>query len=206
MRESDHDQIFAGISKMCQILISEADNLCDLIDEDSDFEVCSRHIASLEDEADNIRHDLQYYYQENKLFRNPEALVIMEIISSVEKCTDIIDDIAKIFIRLNITDVKDNIVSSFMSAGTGAVKMAELINTIRRLNKADTPIKDIIELDHYKVEYRRIYDLNMNKLYVDGNDPIEVMRWTKVYDSFKELFDSYEAVAECCGRYCIYMD
>ena len=180
--------------------------LCELIDDDGDFDSVVRHISSLEDEADNIIHEIQYYYQENRLFRDPDCMMILEIVLAVEACTDLIYDIAKTFIRLNIYEVKDNIVSSFMSAGSGAVKMAELMNRLRRMNKADTPIKDLIELDHYSVEYKKIYELNMKKLYVDGTDPLEVMRWTAVYDAFMKLFEGYEHVAECGGKYCLFMD
>ena len=202
MKESDREFIFSAMSRECHTLLSEAAVLCELIDA-GDFDSVSRHISSLEDEADNIKHDVQYYLQDNRLFRDAEALMLYEVLTSVENCTDLIEDISKTFTRLNVTVIKDNIVSSFMSAGTGAVKMAELINSIHHMNKVDTPVKDLIELDHYSVEYKRIYDINMKKLYVDGNDPLDVMRWTAVYDVFKELFTGYETVAECCGKYCI---
>ncbi|MBP3810953.1 MAG: DUF47 family protein [Clostridiales bacterium] len=206
MKESDREYVFTSLSRLCQSLISEAEVLCELIDDDGDFDSVVRHISSIEDEADNIIHEIQYYYQENRLFRDPDCMMILEIVMAVEACTDLIYDIAKTFIRLNIYEVKDNIVSSFMSAGSGAVKMAELMNRIRRMNKADTPIKDLIELDHYSVEYKKIYELNMKKLYVDGTDPLEVMRWTAVYDAFMKLFEGYEHVAECGGKYCLFMD
>lgn len=206
MKESDREYVFTSLSRLCQSLISEAEVLCELIDDDGDFDSVVRHISSIEDEADNIIHEIQYYYQENRLFRDPDCMMILEIVMAVEACTDLIYDIAKTFIRLNIYEVKDNIVSSFMSAGSGAVKMAELMNRIRRMNKADTPIKDLIELDHYSVEYKKIYELNMKKLYVDGTDPLEVMRWTAVYDAFMKLFVGYEHVAECGGKYCLFMD
>ena len=206
MKESDREYVFTSLSRLCQSLISEAEVLCELIDDDGDFDSVVRHISSLEDEADNIIHEIQYYYQENRLFRDPDCMMILEIVMAVEACTDLIYDIAKTFIRLNIYEVKDNIVSSFMSAGSGAVKMAELMNRLRRMNKADTPIKDLIELDHYSVEYKKIYELNMKKLYVDGTDPLEVMRWTAAYDAFMKLFEGYEHVAECGGKYCLFMD
>jgi uncharacterized protein Yka (UPF0111/DUF47 family) len=206
MKESDREYVFTSLSRLCQSLISEAEVLCELIDDDGDFDSVVRHISSIEDEADNIIHEIQYYYQENRLFRDPDCMMILEIVMAVEACTDLIYDIAKTFIRLNIYEVKDNIVSSFMSAGSGAVKMSELMNRIRRMNKADTPIKDLIELDHYSVEYKKIYELNMKKLYVDGTDPLEVMRWTAVYDAFMKLFEGYEHVAECGGKYCMFMD
>ena len=206
MKESDREYVFTSLSRLCQSLISEAEVLCELIDEDGDFDSVVRHISSIEDEADNILHEIQYYYQENRLFRDPDCMMIFDIVMAVETCTDLIYDIAKTFIRLNIYEVKDNIVSSFMSAGSGAVKMAELMNRLRRMNKADTPIKDLIELDHYSVEYKKIYELNMKKLYVDGTDPLEVMRWTAVYDAFMKLFEGYEHVAECGGKYCMFMD
>ena len=56
------------------------------------------------------------------------------------------------------------------------------------------------------MDYKKIYELNMKKLYVDGTDPLEVMRWTAVYDAFMKLFEGYEHVAECGGKYCLFMD
>ena len=201
MKEAYNEYVFSSISRICQSLISEAEVLCELIDGES-FEAVGRHVASIEDEADNIKHEVQFYYQENRLYRDPEAMLLYEVLSAVEKCTDIMEEISKIFMRLNIACIKDNIISSFISAGSGAVKMAELINSLHRMNKVDSPIKDIIELDNYSVEYKKLYDINMNKLYDNGNDPIDVMRWTAVYEAFKELFEQYEAVAESCGQYC----
>lgn len=203
MRESDREFIFTGISRLCQSLISECEVLCEFIDDEGDVDSITRHIASLEDEADNIKHDIQFYYQDNRLYKDQECMILLEIVSAVEECTDKLYDIAKTFIRLNIPGVKDNIVSSFISAGTGAVRMAELMNSIRILNRADTPVRAIIELDHFSVEYNKIYEINMKKLYVDGADPLEVMRWTAVYDAFKRFFESYENVAEACGKYCL---
>ncbi len=205
MKESDREYVFSAINRMNQSLISEAEVLCELID-GADFESVCRHIASLEDDADNVKHDVQYYFQENRLFREPEAMHLYDIASAVEKCTDVVEDIAKFFIVLNIKEIKDNIVSSFMSTGSGAVTMSVLLNSIRRMDKYDTPVKEIIELDHYSVEYKRIYDVNMSRLYVDGNDPMDVMRWTAVYGAFKGLFEAYEAVAEACGKYCIFCE
>lgn len=205
MKESDREFVFSSINRICQSLISEAEVLCELID-DGDFDSVSRHISSLEDDADNVKHDVQYFYQDNKLFRDPEAMMLYDVLLSIEQCTDIILDISETFTRFNINKIKDNIVSSFISAGTGAVKMTEVINSIRHMNKIDSHVKDIIELDHYSVEYKRIYNSNMKKLFADGADPLEAMRWTAVYNVFKNLFDAYENVAETCGKYSLLTD
>lgn len=202
MKVSDREFIFSSINRICQSLISEAEVLCELID-GADYESVSRHISSLEDEADSFKHEVQYYMQDNKLLSDPETLLLYDFLMSIENCTDVVEDIASTFIRLNITELKDNIISSFISVGTGAVKMSELINSVKHMNKIDLPVKDMIELDNYSVEYKKIYDLNMKKLYVDGSDPLEVMRWTAVYDAFKKLFEAYEDVAESCGKYCM---
>ena len=110
MKESDREYVFTSLSRLCQSLISEAEVLCELIDDDGDFDSVVRHISSLEDEADNIIHEIQYYYQENRLFRDPDCMMIYDIGMAVEACTDLIYDIAKTFIRLNIYEVKDNMV------------------------------------------------------------------------------------------------
>ena len=206
MKESDREYIFTGIARMCQSLMSEADILCELIDEEADVDSVARHMSSLEDEADNISRDIQYYYQENRLYRDADCMMLLDIVNSIEKCTDLIYDVAKTFIRYNVYEVKDSIVSSFMSSGTGAVKMAEVMNKIRKMNKGDVPVRDLIELDNYSVEYMKIYELNMRKLCVNGADPLEVIRWIAVYDAFKKLFEAYEDVAEVSGKYCLFMD
>ena len=206
MKPAERDHIFSQMSKLCQSLISEAEVLCELIDYINDVNSVGKRISALEDEADNIMHNIGFYYREGKLFDDREAASILDIVNAIEKCTDLIDDIAQSFIRLNIDEVKDNIFSSFMSSGTGAMKMAETVNTIHHMNKANSPMRDIIDLDYFKIEYQRIYDINTKKLYTNGNDPLDVLRWTAIYDAFKKLFEGYESVAEACAKYCILMD
>lgn len=202
MKPSIRDHIFQEITRVCQILISEVDVLCELIDDINDASSVVKKIGALEDEADTVKHEIGIVYQQEKLFEESEGVLILNILEAVENCTDLIDDISQSFIRLNITEVKDNIVSAFMSAGTGAVKMSETITAVRRMDKINNPMRDIIELDHYREEYQKLYDINMNKLYTKESDPIDVLRWTAIYNSFRELFEGYEDVAECCGRYC----
>jgi len=205
MKDSEREYVFSGLAKILNSLTQQTDAFCEIIDYIEDAEDIARKVSSYEDVADSVSHDIHYFYQENKLIEDKEALCLIELVKSVEECTDLVEEITKNFVRYNVTSVKSNAVSGFMSARTGASKMEDLINSIRHLNRAKTPIRDIIDLDNFSAEYKRIYDINMNKLFTNEKDPIEVIRWNAIYDSFKNLFEAYERVAEICGKYYITM-
>ena len=115
-----------------------------------------------------------------------------------------VDELARDLIRYNITSIRDNAFSSIKSCESAANKLIELVMTMRKNSKVDSPYKKIIELDHFKVENNKVYDNQMRKLFTNEKDPIEVIKWKDIYTSLRSIFESYEYISELCEKYLIY--
>ncbi len=206
MLQSDRDHIFDLILRMSECLKQECNILCELIDLDEDFETVSKRISISEDDADNLMHEIHYYYLDQSLADGKDSTALLEVAESVERCTDTVDDIAKDFVRYNVSKVRDNAVASIISANAAAQKLIEVIFAVRNMTKTDTPFKVIFELDHFKIESDKLFDLQMQKLFENEKDPIEIIKWKDLYNSFRKLFDDFEEVAEICSRYSLYQE
>ena len=204
MKTSDNEFVFNNISRLADILRTECETLCEVIDFEDDMEVIVRKVSALEDDADNVYHDITYYYVENKLADDKEAMILLTMAEAIEDTTDKVDELARDLVRYNITSIKDNAFSSIKSCESAANKLIELIMTMRKNNKVDSPYKKIIELDHFKVENNKLYDNQMRKLFTKETDPIEVIKWKDIYSSLRSIFESYEYVAELCSKYLIF--
>jgi len=201
MKPADHDFVFNNICRLSDVLRTECETLCEIIDFEYDIEVIARKVSALEDDADNIYHEITYYYVEKRLADDKEAMMILTIADAIEETTDLVDELARDLIRYNITSIKDNAFSSIKSCGSAANKLIELINTVRKNSKVDSPYKKIIELDHFKVENNKVYDNQMRKLFTNEKDPIEVIKWKDIYASLRSIFVSYEHISDLCGKY-----
>ncbi|MBO4242541.1 MAG: hypothetical protein J5883_04610 [Clostridiales bacterium] len=204
MKTSDNEFVFNNISRLADILRTECETLCEVIDFEDDMEVIVRKVSALEDDADNVYHDITYYYVENKLADDKEAMILLTMAEAIEDTTDKVDELARDLVRYNITSIKDNAFSSIKSCESAANKLIELIMTMRKNSKVDSPYKKIIELDHFKVENNKLYDNQMRKLFTKETDPIEVIKWKDIYSSLRSIFESYEYVAELCSKYLIF--
>ena len=204
MKTSDYEFVFNNISRLADILRTECETLCEIIDFEDNIEVIVRKVSALEDDADTVYHEITYYYVETKLAEEKEAMMLLTIAGAIEDTTDLVDELARDLIRYNITSIRDNAFSSIKSCESAANKLIELVMTMRKNSKVDSPYKKIIELDHFKVENNKVYDNQMKKLFTNEKDPIEVIKWKDIYTSLRSIFESYEYISELCEKYLIY--
>lgn len=203
MKEQERAEVFARLNKICRLLKDEANVLCEFINFMDDKEAISKKLSAIEDEADVVMHDVFYYYQNASLLRDSEAILIFELILSVETCTDAIDDIGEAIVRFNVSEMNDSMATAILSSKEAADKVMELVNLVNRIQVNKLPSKQIIELDRFKIDYKKLYDNTVRDLFTNENDSIKVVRMLKVYDAFMDLFKAYEGVSEKCGKYTI---
>ncbi|MCQ2517095.1 MAG: hypothetical protein MJ094_09615 [Saccharofermentans sp.] len=206
MKESERSEVFARLNRICRYVIEEADVLNELINYMDDRESIARKISSIEDKADVEMHTLHFYYQNESLLRDSEAMLIYEVAYSVEDCTDAIDDVCEAIIRYNVIEMNDTLATAIYNVIGAAAKVSELIGLIQNIQANKTPTRQIIELDRFKIEYKKVYDEAVKDLFTNDYNPVEVLRMHKVYDAFMDVYKTFELVSEKCGKYSIFMD
>lgn len=205
MKVSDKEYIFDSLTQMAEILQKECNALCGIIDFEDDPETVAKKVGILENDADEINHAINYYYKDNNLNEDREAYSLFEILVTLEQCTDDIDELARDFVRYHVTEIKDNAVASLINTEAAASKLIEILFAMRKIDKAHSPFREILELDHFKVESSKHYDIHMMKLFMTEKDPIEVIKWKDIYMSIRRVFETYEDIAELCARYVLQM-
>lgn len=201
MKDADRQMIFSSIIRLSEILQKECETMCEIVEFTDDYINIAKRVGALEEEADDILHEIELYFGENMLVQESEARALYRVLESVENCTDEVEDFVASLVRYNVTSLKDNIVASVTNCERAARKLNELVYKLRDKDKLKSPFKDIIELDHFKIEAKKMYDKNMNKLFSSETDPIEVIRWENIYKAVYDVFDAYEEVSVTCAKY-----
>jgi len=201
MKDSDRHEIFSFIIKLSEILQKECETMCEIIEFTDDCVNISKRVGTHEEEADNLVHELQFYFGEHMLVEDPEAIALHRVIEAIEQCTDNVEEFLRCFVRYNVTSLRENIVASIINCERASTKLNELTYKLECRDKIKSPYKDIIELDHFKIEAKKMYDKNLNKLFSTETDPIEVIRWEKLYSAVYDIFDAFEEVSEKCAKY-----
>lgn len=201
MKVSDRELVFDYIIRLTEILKGECKELTELIKYVDDAETISKRISILESDGDDLNHDLYRIYKENMLNGDNEAKSLYEIFSSIEECADQVEEVAKSFLRYNVTSLRPGADDGFNSVYGASLKLEELMFTLRDMNNMNNAFKNVIELDHFKSANRRFYDSSMRDLFTEEENAIEVIRWKAVYDAFSDLFNCFEIVSETSAKY-----
>lgn len=201
MKGSERDVVFNSLIKISELLLKECESLAEIIDYTEDAPNVVKRVIAHEEDADDTLRELNFFFGENMLLEDSEARSVYLIIEAVELCTDQLEELARDFIRYDITSVRDNCVTSILDFERAAKKTCDLVFKLRDKDKINSPYKDIIELDQFKMEAKKLFDVNMNKLFSTEKDPIEIMKWERIYRSIYAVFEAYEQVSITCAKY-----
>ena len=200
MKGSDRDYIFNALIKTSDLLLKECESLGEIIECPEDaVNVSKRVITHNEEILDSVR-ELNFNFGDS-LFEEIEARFIYLIIEAVKECSEKVEEVSRCFVRYNIDTVKDNCVSSLLDFERAAKTLNKLILKIRDRKKADPPYKYVIELEQFRVEESKIYDINVRKLFTKETDPVEIVKWERLYTAIYEVFLAYERVSVSCAKY-----
>ncbi|MCM8900269.1 DUF47 family protein [Caldicoprobacter algeriensis] len=122
-----------------------------------------------------------------------------DIIRLAEQVDNVVDSIEEILMRLYMYNIKSIRHESFefvkiISRCTETLK--ELMREFPNFRKSATIHKYIVELNDMEEEGDRLYTAALRRLYVESQDPIEVIAWTQVFECFENCCDVCEEVAD----------
>ncbi|SCW43455.1 hypothetical protein SAMN02910456_01107 [Ruminococcaceae bacterium YRB3002] len=208
MREADRATIFDCAISIVTIACEQCDafvEMCDYLDERATI---ARRISSYEANADEEYSNLGFYFLENKLMGDPDAVNLFNIVTSLEAITDSFEELANSLVRYNINESGKSLCDCAAALYGASQKMHDLILAIRDKAPVSLIIRDITALDKYKSRYCKFYDEAILELFTDydKDDAIDIIRSKAVYDAFKDVFESFEKLSERCYRYIMSLD
>ncbi|MBM7583152.1 putative phosphate transport protein (TIGR00153 family) [Caldicoprobacter guelmensis] len=161
-------------------------------------EVLSRKITeihNIEHTADAEKHEMLRHLL--KEFLPP--IEREDIIRLAEQVDNVVDSIEEILMRLymyNIKSIRHESYEFVKIISKSTATLRELMNEFPHFRKSSTIHKYIVELNDMEEEGDRLYTAALRRLYVESQDPIEVIAWTQVFECFENCCDVCEEVAD----------
>ena len=152
-------------------------------------------VHNIENEADKSQHTILNYLIKDFL----PPIDREDIIRLSHRIDDTVDSIDEIVINLNILDVeilRDDVKEFIDLLQTCCENLNEMFCRFKNMKKFDDIKEKVIVVNKIEEEGDMLYQKAIKKLYKE-NDPIEIIKWTTLYNCLEECFDSCEGVADC---------
>ena len=165
-------------------IVKSADILKDMID-NYDLEKLDKSIEEihkLEHSSDRIVHKMREY-------------LIKDFLPPIDR-----EDIATIANKLEIFNVKkireDSLdIVDIVIKSANAVK--GVFEALSNLKDVETIKSKVIVVNRLEEQGDRTYERIMSNLYKEEKDPIELIKWTNLYNCFENTIDSCEQISDC---------
>ena len=179
-------------------IVKSAAILKDMID-NYDLEKLDKSIEEihkLEHSSDRIVHKMREYLIKD--FLHP--IDREDIATIANKVVDIEDGIDEIAITIRIFNVKkireDSLdIVDIVIKSANAVK--GVFEALSNLKDVETIKSKVIVVNRLEEQGDRTYERIMSNLYKEEKDPIELMKWTNLYNCFENTIDSCEQISDC---------
>lgn len=198
MKKKDELDYFSNFVKNANYALESARILKEYIfNFDSNKSVEKENMVhNLENEADKNQHLVLNYLIKDFL----PPIDREDIIMLCHKIDDITDSIDEVVINLNILDIekirKD--IPEFVELLLKCCENTkEMLNRFKNIKKFAEIKELVIEINKLEEKGDILYQNAIKELYNSPKDPIEVIRWTTIYNCLENCFDSCENVADC---------
>lgn len=153
-------------------------------------------VHKIENEADDSHHKLINFLISD--FLPPiEREDIINLSHRIDDLVDNIDEIVINFNILNIEKIRVDVTNFINLLERCCIDVYEMLTKFKNLKKFDEIKEKVIIINNLEDEGDKLYQNAIKDLYKDENNPIDVIRWTTIYNCLEECFDSCERIADC---------
>lgn len=153
-------------------------------------------VHKLENEADNIVHTMRSYLIKD--FLPPIDREDIALIS--HKLDDIEDGIDEVLINVKILDITE-IKTEVLELIDILVKCSEAVKDIfvefKNLKNFELISQKVIHVNKLEEQGDRVYEKLITSLYKNEKDPINLVKWTNIYNCLEKTIDSCEEIGDC---------
>ena len=198
MRNKENYNYFDEFILMTDYIVNSANTLKDIMG-NFDLEKLNEDIYqvhNLENEADKIVHNMK-----NHLIKDFIPPIDREDISAIINRLDNIEDgIDEILINVKILDIEKINTEVFelidiLIMCCEAVK--EMFIEFKKLKNFDLIKQKIIQVNKLEELGDRTYENLMSALYKSEKNPIELIKWTNIYNCLENTIDFCEEISDC---------
>ena len=164
--------------------------------EEENMEEKAMKLHEIENEADNNLHDLKDYLLKDFL----PPIDREDILSIAHQIDNIIDGIDEIIIDMsiyNISSIRPEM-RELLDMLVGIVnKTYGLLIDFKDIKHKDVIRKKCVEVNHLEEQGDRLHEKAIRGLFNVQTNPVEIIKWTNIFEAIETSFDSCENVADC---------
>ena len=152
-------------------------------------------VHKLENEADKTLHNMRSYLIKDFLppIDREDIVLIGHRIDDIE---DYIDEILINFNILNISSVREDAIEFTNLLVDCAKSVKDALENFENFKKAEVVKEKAIAINVLEEKADRMYEKAMKNLYREEKDPIEIIKWTTIYNCMENATDACERIAD----------
>lgn len=198
MKKKEEYDYFKEFLLLTDYIVESANTLKDIM-ENFDIEKLENDIIAvhkLENMADLIVHKMKNYLIKD--FLPPidrEDLTL--IVNKLDNIEDGIDEILINARILGIKNIKNEVIElvNILSVSCKAVK--EIFMELNNLKNIDLIKQKTISVNNLEEQGDKVYEKIMTLLYKNETNPVDLIKWTNIYNCLENTIDSCEEIADC---------
>lgn len=152
-------------------------------------------VHKLENEADKALHNMRSYLIKDFLppIDREDIVLIGHRLDDIE---DYIDEILINFNILNISNVRDDVTEFTDILLDCAKSVKDALENFENFKKAEVVKEKAIAINALEEKADRMFEKAMKNLYKEEKDPIEIIKWTTIYNCMENATDACERIAD----------
>ncbi len=153
-------------------------------------------VHKLENDADKALHRMREVLVKDFLppIDREDIVLIGHRLDDIE---DYIDEILINFNILDIESVRDDVLEFTDLLIECAHSVKDALENFKNFKKADVVKQKSIAINVLEEKADKLYEKAMKRLYKEEKNPIEIIKWTTIYNCLENTTDACERVGDC---------
>lgn len=197
MKKKDEYNYFDEFIKNSNYIVESAEILKETLKEynTNNLEKNIEKVHKLENEADYTLHNMRNYLIKDFLppIDREDIVLIGHRLDDVEDC---IDEILINFNILNISEIRDDVLEFTDLLIKCCEALKEAVINFKNFKKMDLIKEKVIEVNYLEEQGDRLFEKAMKKLYKEEKNPLEIIKWTTMYNCLENTVDACEKVSD----------
>lgn len=194
-KEFNYYEQFAKAASLAKDAVKELKNYLQNFNGDTSTEE-KKKIHDIENQADCILHDVKTYLLKDFL----PPIDREDIVAISHRIDDLVDAIDEVVINIDIfiiTSIREDMKKSIELLETTVNTAYDLVVAMTNLKNATEIKEKVVEVNKLEEQADRAYEDSVRELYKNESNPIEIIKWSRMYSKVEDCFDACENIAEC---------
>jgi uncharacterized protein len=188
------ESFFEQFDLLASCEVEVAESFIEMLSHFGDAPAKERRIREIEHRADEISHHAIEML--HKTFITPfDRDQILKLVSRMDDVIDLIDSVARRMILYNVSNPTLELKEMAIVLHKSCLEIQKAVKALRNLKNAPQIKQSCIEINKLENDGDALRDSLVAKLFREGRDAVEVLKWKDIYEDVETAIDRCEDVA-----------